>query len=275
MTLRLRGAASAAIASAVAGRRHPVRVAGVVRGGLYLADGHEVVAVVARDATRLPNAVILPMPARDDPFRSVGARSQASIGEYTVCAEGLRIEIDSTWDPRPDIGTLDRAMLARRLSTLGDLMTGAGPSGIDLPWRLPEACARRDLDRALLAAGSLLGRGPGLTPSGDDLLSGFLAAMRLLGGDVVVTDACAARITALSPCRTTALSATLLRLAAGGQVPGEVAGLLCALADGQPELEAAVARLCAVGHTSGVDLAWGVLLGGYAALAAGPDFRRW
>lgn len=99
------------------------------------------------------------------------------------------------------------------------------------------------------------------------MLAGFLAAMRLLGGDGTFADTCAAQITILAQRRTTVLSAALLRLAASGQVCAEMAGLL-PLADGSPPLGSAIVRLCAVGHTCGSDLTRGVYTGGCAALAA-------
>lgn len=82
----------------------------------------------------------------------------------------------------------------------------------------------------------LIEHGRGLTQSGDDLLAGFLAAMRLLGGDATFANDCAARITVRARHRTMALSATLLRLAAAGQICAEMAGLLRALAGGLPPL---------------------------------------
>src|SRR5262249_13546495 len=59
----------------------------------------------------------------------------------------------------------------------------------------------------------LLGRGPGLTPAGDDVLAGLLAGRAAYGPD---DRALADDICALAPSRTTALSAALLRHAARG-----------------------------------------------------------
>ena len=66
--------------------------------------------------------------------------------------------------------------------------------------------------------------------------------------------------------RTTAISATLLHCAARGQTAIEVAAVLRAVA-GQAEPRPAVRRLLGAGHTSGADLAWGLLAGCRAALA--------
>jgi len=91
---------------------------------------------------------------------------------------------------------------------------------------------------------SLAGRGPGLTPLGDDILVGFLAAATLAGQDVRADAEGAAN-------DTTALSATLLRLAAQGELP-EAAHRL--LEDGE------IGPLLGFGHTSGAGMALGLAL---------------
>jgi hypothetical protein len=86
--------------------------------------------------------------------------------------------------------------------------------------------------------GSLAGWGPGLTPAGDDLIAGYVAGLVLLHG----RRSRAAWIAELAAARTTALSATLLRHAARGEVPEPVHTLL---ATGSPR------DLLAFGHSSG------------------------
>ena len=76
---------------------------------------------------------------------------------------------------------------------------------------LLEALRTGDPDAAGHAADGLLGRGAGLTPEGDDLLAGACAVAAAAGAPL-----------ALPPDlreRTTALSATLLELAAAGAAP--------------------------------------------------------
>lgn len=106
----------------------------------------------------------------------------------------------------------------------------------------------------------LAGRGPGLTPLGDDILIGYVAASALNGasrGDVAVLGARASR-------RTTMLSATLLRLAAEGALP-EAAH--CLLLDGDPE------PLLGFGSSSGKGIAFGLALFGVEA-GAGSSKQR-
>jgi hypothetical protein len=95
---------------------------------------------------------------------------------------------------------------------------------------------------------SLIGRGDGLTPAGDDLVAGYLAGRFLMHGE---------RCEGLVPSegRTTKLSRTLLEHAAHGEVPEPVHDLL----------ERGDRRgLLAFGHSSGRWLMIGLCLGAAA-----------
>jgi hypothetical protein len=116
-------------------------------------------------------------------------------------------------------------------------------------------------DRSLAAAVAtrLMGLGPGLTPSGDDVLVGIEAALYAMArpsagflasamGDVEE--------------RTTALAATLLRHAAAGEFAERLHILLAALLGSDNEtIPAAIDRAVAWGATSGSDCLLGVLIG--------------
>jgi hypothetical protein len=107
----------------------------------------------------------------------------------------------------------------------------------------------------------LLGRGPGLTPWGDDVLAGYLAgaAAYALEVDQLRTD-----VAAQAPERTTTLSSALLRHAAEGETIPQVEALIDALGGRRP-LGTALAELHEVGHTSGAGLAAGVVAAAVAA----------
>ena len=107
---------------------------------------------------------------------------------------------------------------------------------------------------------SLVGRGDGLTPYGDDVLCGWLAVLRAAG--VATPEVDAAVLGALH--RTTLLSATLLDCAMHGEVIPEFAAYVTSLGTAaEPDRAAALA---AVGHTSGS----GMLDGARLALTALP-----
>jgi hypothetical protein len=135
------------------------------------------------------------------------------------------------WDPvmpaverGPALARRGMAMLAAlgaaRPSAVAGALTGGGPlrpprTAIDA---LLDALATGDTACGRRAAVGLLGRGAGLTPEGDDLLAGACAAAAAAGASLPLPPDLRAH--------TTALSATLLELAAAGAAPRPVHALL-------------------------------------------------
>lgn len=102
----------------------------------------------------------------------------------------------------------------------------------------------------------LAGRGPGLTPAGDDAIAGFVYASVALQR----SNADAVRAAALSAATATGEpSASLLRAAADGEVFAPAAQMLAALlrADG-PALAPALRNLTALGRTTGRAMLTGI-----------------
>jgi hypothetical protein len=130
----------------------------------------------------------------------------------------------------------------------------AGARGLAL---LRIALEDGDAGAAGEAAAALIGRGPGLTPEGDDLLAGAAIGARALGRAGLAEALCPPDPEA----RTTAVSATLLRLAAAGAAPEPVLRLL-----GGADPAATVAELLGLGRSTGRAIAAGLGL----ALGAAP-----
>ena len=124
----------------------------------------------------------------------------------------------------------------------------------------------RDLERERIAeaGGRLLGLGPGLTPSGDDILCGLLLSCRALAAAdppmEVATETLVDIIQEQALARTTLASAALLSHAARDECIPQVAALFETLDAGE-ELTRPLTVLLAVGHHSGSDLARGMALG--------------
>ena len=109
----------------------------------------------------------------------------------------------------------------------------------------------------------LAGRGPGLTPAGDDVLAGLLLVLAIAGHDRAELERAAAS------ARTHAISRAFLLWAARGQPVAPVHHLLAALVDGDGvAIERHRSAVAALGQTSGADLLLGLRLG-LGALAAG------
>jgi len=123
--------------------------------------------------------------------------------------------------------------------------------------------AAKDLRRGNLEAGARAasGAGFGLTPSGDDFLSGYLWGLhfrkRLCGGDFY------ADIERICGCASGAnpLSSAFLRCAREGRLFERLRDLLAALCRGAPvDVEGRTDEVLAVGETSGADMCAGLLL---------------
>ena len=138
-----------------------------------------------------------------------------------------------------------------------DLLEGESSATFGLPLAEALSVART------LAAGegaqalAWIGLGPGLTPSGDDVVAGALAVLALCGR---LEEGLMGAIENCARTRTTALSSALLAAAAKGHVIPQAAGVLSALsAGGEPyRLKSATTGLFGVGATSGHDLCAGM-----------------
>ncbi|MCA1782932.1 MAG: DUF2877 domain-containing protein [Intrasporangiaceae bacterium] len=189
------------------------------RLGCYvlLDDESAVLPVLTCDALALPTAVRLGEPAEGAPLRLAPGQG-VLVGDSRIAAPGLTVGIVRTVRP---------AQVRRT------------------PAALPHTPLRRDhlLER--------LGRGPGLTPEGDDEIAGHLLVVAAAGG--IVPD--------LEPDlhRTTALSASLLRAAAQGYAVPEVVAYVDAVIGEDALTERRLRpRVAAIGHTSGPALLRGI-----------------
>jgi Protein of unknown function (DUF2877) len=190
-------------------------VTGANRHAAYLDLDGFVVIVAPRGAPMMPNGI-----AVDGPVPAPGAR--------------LTIEPTEVWDP-----TL--RLPAEPVLDAVELLAGEVPGPL-----------RRALETGELAT-ELIGRGPGLTPEGDDHLAGAAAILAARGHRLPLP--------ADLRTRTTALSATLLELAAAGYAIEPLHELF------GPEWRAALDRLVRLGHSTGRAYAVGAAA---AMRAVGP-----
>lgn len=208
-------------------------------GPLELADGF-VALVTARGTPWLPNALTQgpgpavvwdPVVAPIEPGPALAARGTAILRALGVAR------------PQGVAGALSDTATRPPRAAVAALVEALGSGGV---------AARR---RAMLA---LLGRGPGLTPEGDDLLAGAAIAAAAAGGPLTLPPALRSL--------TTPLSATLLELAVVGAGPLAVHALVD---PAREDWRAALRELVGLGASSGRAIALGV-----AAAAAVLGARR-
>ncbi len=247
--------ASTAIAAVLAAPARPATVLGASVTAAYLAvDGVEVIAVVGAGGVRLPVALAV---AGEVP--AVGPPGSVRVGGGEVDLGGSRLRPSRWFDPQPRLsGPVVPGRVAAAAALLATLPPGATGLGGLPAAAVAAGLAGGDAGPAL----GQLGRGPGLTPAGDDVIAGALAALALLGAP---DPAAVGAVLAAAAGATTLLSAALLRCAARGQVPPQAAGLLGALC-GTGAVGPALEALLAVGATSGAALAQGICAA--AAVAA-------
>jgi hypothetical protein len=196
------------------GRRVAVAAAG--RHAAYL-ELDDFVIVLTTAGPLLPNSVEV-------------AELPAAGTDVAVCFDGAE-----TWDATLRLGNDPSARGAEILRALGP-----GPG------ELADAVRARDTVLAGAAGSRLIGRGPGLTPEGDDLVAGVAAVVAAGPWPAAERDAWLRALLGVDlRARTTALSATLLDLAACAQIAEPVHGLF------GPEWRDALARLQRLGHSTG------------------------
>jgi len=235
----------------------------------YLDVGGRIVALVATDLERGPFTIVL------DDFGAV--REHCSTGTASLDAGCLRIGVAAIdlraaaiWNPalpRP-AGSGSRAAREAAIETL----VATAPEGSIAPLLLPTRASgpllsplSRGLDSIadLLddaeaadeawrdAAARIAGRGPGLTPSGDDLLMGIVLALVTWPHLSRAARAPDLLVDAARP-KTTRISGAYLDAARRGWAAEPWHALIHAL-DDAAAMRTAVRRLARVGETSGAD----------------------
>jgi len=267
----------------------------------------DVVALVTSHAGNGPLNIVVDDSVLDGPaglFAGLEPGEPATLEGECLWVGGLRVDLGRAvvWEPRPDWDTLRarRDGIRSSLPLLRDLCLCMAPAGSLLDLCLentPAPPVHGGALRAIFSAAQraaealregwggrverlhegalgLAGLGSGLTPAGDDFLTGTLLWAWL--AHPVPAPFCRALVEAAIP-RTTVLSAAFLRAAARGECSASWHGLLEALGEGvgdrvpappvhggariasQYRLFTAVQELMAHGATSGADSLAGFL----------------
>jgi hypothetical protein len=267
-------AVSAALQERLPREPAPASVLMRTSAAIHVDTGGFVVSVVDRRGVLAPNAVQVSallggrgLPEQGDPALVSLGRVRA--GDLLVTWDPDRAPL---WEPRvespAELGPNDAERWAeailrelRMAPTLAPEAVAArlfGARDLDARTGLIEllgSVRRRDPGSARGAARLLTGRGPGLTPAGDDLIAGVAVVVAALGAALQFPRErqLAWHRAALLPDladRTTAVSATLLRLATGGLAPEPLHGVLHGVAAPERGLRS-LRRLLGIGDATG------------------------
>ncbi len=257
----------------------------------YLDLNGRTIALVAPDLHNGPlNLVVEPAPEFDQIAVGTWVSSTA---QAVQLAEAFAIILHgaAVWDPvLPRLERTASVRLLDQLQVLQDLVAAeapagglaragpgqaggevtvleqsAGPALADLA----QGLQREDATLVARAVRGLAGLGPGLTPSGDDILVGGLLALAVLPG----ADAPSMREAMASPARprTTRISEAYLEAASYGQASEAWHHLIAALlTHDTTRIPDAARAVLAIGETSGSDTLAGFLLAARALLSRAP-----
>jgi len=245
--------------------------------------GHGPLTLIAGTGVHLSGLNLRP----DEP--AVISEQEIIIGERVrFCLDPCEVWRPPSWPNAAPPDTLREACgaLARRVNAAGP---GLAPVVFGAPaptpfariaseriaqfqtWLVNAHTCGNKIGSPSFAVRDLIGLGPGLTPAGDDLLAGALAALDAFG-EAEARGVLAHAIMLALPGRTSPLSACLLRAACAGHVGERLHKAVSALLVG--DVEAAIEAAECIGHSSG----WDMLAGAAAvSLIRGKcleNFRR-
>jgi hypothetical protein len=204
----------------------------------------------------------------------------------TVHGGGPRVDLAlaQTWTAAAVPITADPPQLTDRAHRLADVIRIAGVPGGAVAGLAPDRFAALVVERIArgladivtaelagnaadleAAASSLLGLGPGLTPAGDDALTGLALVVAQPGSLATTVLPALRRVLQRQTEGTTELSRATLWAALDGRGRQRLLDLVDTLVSHQdpapPLLREHVGRVIGIGHTSGTDIACGVLAG--------------
>jgi hypothetical protein len=124
----------------------------------------------------------------------------------------------------------------------------------------------KDVGRAVENGKGLIGLGVGLTPSGDDFLCGFMAMLSTVFSGYLAEEReffekFNSHLVTQIEARTNLISREYLIIHSRGNPTESTCNMIQDVVDGSSNMKNSIKKLCEVGHSSGTDIAIGVVLG--------------
>ena len=249
-TVHVVGAASIWVHGQVAGPRRVAKVLHAGRNAVYVDLEGTCLAVLAARAVQVPCGVRTMLPA----LPQVGPGDEVVVLDRSVELPGCEVLVTDVVDTTvPVLAPASAAWGADRLARHAGSRLRSTRSA--MPAGALAQLASGDPDSVT----ALLGLGPGLTPLGDDVLCGWLAAA--VARRHPALDELRSTVALHAAARTTTLSATLLGCASRGESVPDFRALLRGVAsENGPAVDQSADLVLRVGETSGEGLLLGALL---------------
>lgn len=250
-----------------------LRVTGVTSRGVFLTGGEAQIVFLSGERYRGPLTLNVAGDLRPLQALAPGGAVQVCGRDLRVPGSGLEIagEEAVVWEaPLPAVNELPHGAAARLLAVA---RRSVGASPLLAPALDPALIGLREVAQALdahspaaiaAALEPFYGLGPGLTPAGDDLVTGLLLALNRWGRfmrpglDVAELNA---RVVPTARRKTTGLSAGLIACAAQGQADERLVHALDGALSGGLAGEVCADLLRRWGSSSGCDALAGMLVG--------------
>ncbi len=251
----------------VVGTGRPGRVVAVFSRAVYVrfADDSGIVAIVPMDVPSGPlhlRVTSLPKTEVGDPVMVRG--DSLSVGPQRV---GLPRGV---WRPTPVNHLVGRRSTAARV--LRDVL--GEPRLLDLEGSQWDVAGDLRQHGLRAAVSHLAGRGSGLTPAGDDCAAGIVLVTSLLSQAGSATWTSQALVELVSGHDSHDIAVAILTSAARGEGIEPLHTLLASCARGDRDMAARdIGVLEGIGHTSGRDMAYGMLVGLELAEVIASDWR--
>jgi hypothetical protein len=235
-------------------------------------------SVVLPEVGRMGNYIVVPDTACDD-FLSLGLRHGSVceiIGKQLVLGNRLFIDLSKaqTWEGKLDKGfrwTKDELVRENLKALEAALIIYAAPNSASrkiynlrehfLSTAAYEICNLETSERLSHAVKSLIGLGPGLTPMGDDFLTGFLSVIATWQEGSLAAESLKKSIEE-NLYRTNSISSAMLRNAIDNIYHEYIQELVYAVVfEEADKVFLCCRKLLKIGATSGSDLAAGIYLG--------------
>jgi hypothetical protein len=269
----------------------PASVIGVTSKGIFVRNLEQRIIFISLEAYKSPLTITLVSPPEDFTNVTPGESVDCSLGEMSIRKADLTISFDakSVWYPEPPAEPLlpggkqrlaqivDLIIKKRPEAGLAPLLSvilkGTETNLSELPDELDkflplvqsirQAWIYRDVGMMVSSMCEIMGRGRGLTPSGDDLVVGFLLALNRwqpISGASIDISIVNAPVVKVAYTKTTTLSANLIETATIGHADERMLALLDGIMTGIPSVEECAANALSLGNSTGIDSLAGIAL---------------